>query len=464
MSRELEAALRLEAPRVADQVTERFLHEHPGWFAQFGPAAALHASQDHRYHLDFLACAVRYDRPEAFGAYIAWTARVLEARAVPRPVLRRAITMLQQGLAGLPGLEPYFAEALRACEPGSSAPPEPLAGPAALYLQALLAGDAAEAVPIALAEAERGGLPAAYETVEKAQQELGRLWESARITVAEEHLATAVTQAVLGRLAERVEPRRRGLGMALVTGVQGEMHQVGTQMVADVLAMEGWDVRFLGADTPHTALVDLVRRLKPRLLTISVSMLSSVPMVEEAIQQVREVASPADLRILVGGRAMRILPGLWRELGADGGGASLHDLREASLAKPAPSAGSAAAILIVDDEPSIRRLTARLLERQGWRTIQAGSHEEARRLIPGLELHAAVLDVVLPDASGTLLARILRQERPGLPLLFMSGLPAPADVPRDAAFVAKPFTVAGLTDALRRAVEQAPGPPAPAAP
>lgn len=464
MSRELEAAIRLEAPRLASEVTERCLREHPAWFAKSGPAAALHTSQDHRYHLDFLACAVRYGRPEAFGAYIAWSARVLDARGVSRAALRQAISLIEKGLASFEGLDPYFAAAYRACAPEVDAPPDVPGGAAATYLQALLAGDRAEAMQTALAEAERGGLMAAYETVERAQHELGRLWEGARITVAEEHLATAVTQAVLVRLAERVEPGRRGLGLALVTGVQGELHQVGPQMVADVLATEGWDVRFLGADTPHAALVDLVRRLKPRLLTLSVSMLSSVPMVEEAIQQVRRVASPDELRILVGGRAMRILPGLWRDLGADGGGSSLQELREASRAQPAPSAGTDAPILVVDDDPTLRRLTARLLERQGWRTVQAGSLEEARELIPGGRLAAAVLDVVLPDAPGTLLARALRQERPGLPLLFMSGMPAPEDMPADAAFVAKPFTVAGLTDALRQAVERAPGPLAPGAP
>lgn len=465
MNRELEGLIREQADRVADAVTERFLREHPGWFATFGAAAALQARENHRSHLDFLASAVRYGRPEAYAAYAGWSAQVLESRGVSRPVLRLVLGMLEQDLGSVEALRPYFEAAGRACEPDAEAsPPEPLDGAAATYLQALLVGDAAEAVQVAMAGAEGGGLLAAYELVERAQKELGRLWATAGVTVAEEHLATAVTQSVLGRLGERIEPRRRGLGIALVSGVQGELHQVGTQMVADVLAMEGWDVRFVGTDTPHDALVDLVRRLEPRLLTISVSMLATVPAVEELIGQVRRVAGPEELRILVGGRVMGMLPGLWREIGADGGGASLRDLLEASRAARPHIPKDAAAILVVDDEPSILRLAARVLERQGWQTIKAASGEEARQRISGVELRAAVLDVVLPDAPGTRLARLLRQERPGLPLLFMSGMSAPEDMPEDAAFVAKPFTVAGLTEGLRRAVEQASAPPAPAAP
>jgi hypothetical protein len=45
---------------------------------------------------------------------------------------------------------------------------------------------------------------------------------------------------------------------AIVTGVAGELHQIGANMVADVLENAGWNVEFLGTDAPHTGIVDAV--------------------------------------------------------------------------------------------------------------------------------------------------------------------------------------------------------------
>ena len=100
------------------------------------------------------------------------------------------------------------------------------------------------------------------------------------------------------------------------------MHQIGANMVADVLENDGWDVEFLGTDAPHSGIVDAVRAQEADLLGISATMLFNVPNVIRLIAEVRAV-SPK-VRVLLGGAAFRLSPGLWVDAGADAFAADLH--------------------------------------------------------------------------------------------------------------------------------------------
>ncbi|HZL05810.1 MAG TPA: B12-binding domain-containing protein, partial [Coriobacteriia bacterium] len=80
---------------------------------------------------------------------------------------------------------------------------------------------------------------------------IGELWEGGGLTVAQEHLATAVSHHVLTRLYPGLLRREQRRGDTVVVGaVHGEHHVLGLRMVADVFEGAGFDVRFLGADVP----------------------------------------------------------------------------------------------------------------------------------------------------------------------------------------------------------------------
>jgi two-component system cell cycle sensor histidine kinase/response regulator CckA len=109
-------------------------------------------------------------------------------------------------------------------------------------------------------------------------------------------------------------------------------------------------------------------------------------------------------------------------------------------------------VLVVDDEPAIRTLVRKCLLHSGYAVTEAEDGAEALRVFGGNESFDLVLsDLVMPHVDGWELARRLRETRPDLPLLFMSGHvdDAPNIDGRAYMLVRKPFRV----DTLVRAVD-----------
>lgn len=116
-------------------------------------------------------------------------------------------------------------------------------------------------------------------------------------------------------------------------------------------------------------------------------------------------------------------------------------------AGPAPVEGGGETLLVVDDNPTVLRLTARFLTRLGYTVVTAGSSLEAVSLFDD-GIDAAVLDVVMPVESGRRLAERLRAVRPDLPVVFVSAFSDESghDV------LAKPYTEGELAHAVRSAI------------
>lgn len=173
------------------------------------------------------------------------------------------------------------------------------------YVDALVDGDPAAAARIVDAALQDGAdVRALYlEVLQPALYEIGRRWEQAEISIAQEHLATATTQSLMARLAERLgsQPVARRDRTALVACADGELHAVGVRMVADFLDADGWDVLFVGALAPAVPLAELARERAVDLVALSAALSERVPEVHDAVRALREL-SPAPL-IAVGGQA-----------------------------------------------------------------------------------------------------------------------------------------------------------------
>jgi CheY-like chemotaxis protein len=124
----------------------------------------------------------------------------------------------------------------------------------------------------------------------------------------------------------------------------------------------------------------------------------------------------------------------------------------AAVSGPSEKAPNATAgtVLLVDDEPLVRASTADMLTELGYEVVEADSGSDALALIDVRVPDLVITDHLMPGLSGTDLALILAEERPGLPVLIVSGYAdldgLPADLPR----LTKPFRQADLAACVER--------------
>ena len=120
------------------------------------------------------------------------------------------------------------------------------------------------------------------------------------------------------------------------------------------------------------------------------------------------------------------------------------------VAKTAPA--QAATILVVDDETGIRELIRKILLRERYNVLEAGSAEEALIVARGQTIDLLVSDVMLPGINGPELARRMQQAAPSLKTLFISGYTGEERIPVGARILAKPFTLGSLLEKVREAL------------
>lgn len=134
-----------------------------------------------------------------------------------------------------------------------------------------------------------------------------------------------------------------------------------------------------------------------------------------------------------------ILPRALVDSAADGDGAAQP---------PDPALHGDATILFVDDDDELRQITAVFLRDLGYTVLEAANAETAAALVRTLRrVDLLLTDSELPGSSGSKLAARLRREWPGLPVQFISGLPAGPELAGEA-ILHKPFALNALGTAI----------------
>ncbi|MDQ3368815.1 MAG: cobalamin-dependent protein [Myxococcota bacterium] len=244
---------------------------------------------------------------------------MLAARGIARRHLIEVFDLLETRLVGPDGSKPFHemfdaarGAVQREVTVASDQPEAPLHG---AYLAAALTGRRAEAWQLVVAARGSGmSVAALYQMLLVAQRRLGELWVSTTISVAQEHMASAVTQSVIARLYSEISgPRARG--SVLLAGVEGELHGLPAQFAADLLELDGWEVKFIGTNTPDRGILDAVARHSPAVLGISTTMTFNLPRMIALAKAAR--AQFPTLPIVLGGRAIRGAGSLADELGVE---------------------------------------------------------------------------------------------------------------------------------------------------
>jgi len=127
-----------------------------------------------------------------------------------------------------------------------------------------------------------------------------------------------------------------------------------------------------------------------------------------------------------------------------------------------PVAGGDETILLVEDEPLVRGLAARVLRKQGYHLLEASNGSEALRITEkraGEEIHLILTDVVMPGMIGRELAERLHSLFPKMKVLYMSGYTNNAIVHHGILeegmnYIQKPFTLEALARKVREVLDQ----------
>ena len=137
-----------------------------------------------------------------------------------------------------------------------------------------------------------------------AQIEVGRLWQANEWTVADEHAASAVTEAALMAAAASINRYEPMTARVVLACPAGEWHTLPLRMVSEILAEAGFECVFLGASVPAGHLRQYLERTRPVAVALSCSHPLSLEGLGEATAAAHSVGTP----VVVGGRG----------LGADG--------------------------------------------------------------------------------------------------------------------------------------------------
>ena len=171
------------------------------------------------------------------------------------------------------------------------------------YLTALLKGDRRTCTRIvtSLLDSQIEITTLYTDLFQKSLYEVGRLWERNKISVAREHLSTAITEGLMNLVYPRLFSGPSLGKKIIIACTADEYHQVGGKMVADIFQSLGWDSHFLGANTPVDDLLSHIDEVRPNLVGLSLSVFFNLARLKAAIEAVNSTFTGLDL--LVGGQA-----------------------------------------------------------------------------------------------------------------------------------------------------------------
>jgi len=184
----------------------------------------------------------------------------------------------------------------------AQAVPEPTAEVAA-FVRLLLARERRAAAEAVLRR-RTPVIRTADELVLPALRHIGRLWEAARVSVADEHAATEMCRYVLYRLFDSVDPAPANGRKALVACVPGEEHEIGAELVSEHLRLGGWSTFAIGHSTPEDDTIAALRSYGPDIGVFSVTMIANLPAARRLIDAA--LAAKPGIGVVLGGRAAEL--------------------------------------------------------------------------------------------------------------------------------------------------------------
>ncbi|HPN37280.1 MAG TPA: cobalamin-dependent protein [Melioribacteraceae bacterium] len=305
------------------------LHPH---LANYTPLQKRHFYEDTHFHLIYLAEALYHEAPIFFEEYVRWTRVFFASINLPKDDVINNFIVTKEALKTIMHKDNLFiansyinkaidiynneiTESISFFKPDN-----PLKVVAEKYLAFLLEGNKNDAYKLISDIFENGtSIKDIYIHIfQVTQKEVGRLWQTGKIFVAQEHFITAATQYIMSRFYPHLFNSPKQNKRIVISCVTGELHEMGPRMIADLFELSGWDTYYFGANTPQNSLIKAIQLYKPKVLALSATMTFNISTVEEIILKIKADETTKDTKIIVGGYPFTLSTDLWQKIGADG--------------------------------------------------------------------------------------------------------------------------------------------------
>jgi len=317
---------------LSEAVVSRQYELQPKIWEPYGEKGRELSLRDSNHHFSYLVEALTQSDPSLFADYAAWLKQLFEGIKIPIEALPTMLECTEEVLRErfspemMEIIKEYIKTAKKriqdelAAQPSFITPDAPLHELAKQYLDSLLSGDRRLAANFISQAVDKGeSIKDIYLNVfQRSQYEIGRLWHSNKVSVAQEHYCSAATQLIMSQLYSHIFTTEKTGRKLVAACVGGELHEIGIRMVADFFEMEGWDTYYMGANTPASSIIEAIEKHEADVVGISASMPFHRSALKELVSNIREFDPNRKVNILVGGYALRTSPGLWNRLGADG--------------------------------------------------------------------------------------------------------------------------------------------------
>ena len=172
------------------------------------------------------------------------------------------------------------------------------------YLNALLDGDKKQCTQIVqtLIGNNVGIKEVFMDLFQRSMYRIGLLWEKERCSIADEHIATKITEGLIELVSNSFTTEIKIGRLALITCIDKEFHDLGARMVAGYFEASGWNTIFAGSNTPEQDIIHLIKEKQPDIVGISSSFYININRLIKLVQVIKENFPTQE--ILVGGQAL----------------------------------------------------------------------------------------------------------------------------------------------------------------
>lgn len=137
---------------------------------------------------------------------------------------------------------------------------------------------------------------------QRSMYRIGSMWQNSRCSIADEHIATKITESLIEYVSAQSTNGKCQNKLALITCVDKEFHELGARMVAGFLEAAGWDVVFIGSNTPQKEILNLIGSKSPDIVGISNNYYINISRLVDLISLIKK--DYPDQEIIVGGQAL----------------------------------------------------------------------------------------------------------------------------------------------------------------